>query len=145
MTGDANGSKTGDKTGAAARNGGRAAKILLVEDDPAVRDFLKLRMELYGYAVVPAGNGPEALERLHERDDIDLLFSDIVMPGGITGVDLAEIVERDFPGIKIMLASGYAGKSVSGGLDAAHRFPVLGKPIRGKELEARLAEILGAP
>ena len=64
--------------------------ILIVEDDPFVRSHRDLRVEALGYRVTPPINGNEALQRLRDRIKVDMLFTDIVMPGGINGWELAE-------------------------------------------------------
>lgn len=117
--------------------------ILLVEDDAAVREFLQARIEMLGYKVIAAGAGQEALDLLRQRDDILLLFSDIIMPGGITGIDLAEIAGRDYPGVKVVLASGYAGTALFEDARLSPDVSVLSKPFRGRELKKKLEEVLG--
>ena len=131
-------------TEAAAANDETPKVILLVEDDTAVREFLQTRMELFGFTVIAAGTGQEALDLLQQRGDITLLFSDIVMPGGINGIDLAQVVERDFPGIRIVLASGYAGKTLYEESRVSSRVSVLSKPFRSKDLKSKLDEALAA-
>ncbi|MEQ1409862.1 ATP-binding protein, partial [Neorhizobium sp. Rsf11] len=84
---------------AAAIPGG-TEKILVVEDDPRVRRVAVSRLIDFGYQVVEAANGEEALDRLAQNDDIALLFTDIVMPGGMTGDELAAEVRARRPNIR---------------------------------------------
>jgi CheY-like chemotaxis protein len=96
-----------------------------------------------GYAVVEATNGPEALARLAEPGDIHLLFTDMVMPGGMHGPDLAEAAGRRKPGLKVLLTSGYAEPEVirKGGIDGAGW---LKKPYTALDLARKLREVFDA-
>ena len=89
--------------------------ILVVEDDPRVRRVAVRRLKELGYAVIEADSGPAALRILDREEPLDLLFTDIVMAGGITGVDLAQEARRRRPGLKILFTSGYAEPAVSKG------------------------------
>lgn len=80
--------------------------ILVVEDEPGVRDFVKRGLLSAGYDVVVAEDGEHALERLAERK-FHLMITDVVMPG-LDGIALALKVGRDFPDLKILLMTGYA-------------------------------------
>lgn len=120
------------------------AHILVVEDDPMVATFVSAQLRQMGYRVSCASNGREALQRVNERDDIDLLFSDVMMPGGMNGRDLAEEVARLRPGIKILLTSGYTDNAVfrDGKVEPGMNF--LGKPYRRIELAETLQRVLKA-
>jgi len=93
--------------------GGRE-KLLIVEDEPVLRDMAQLILEECGYQVLLAANGREALE-LWERhqDEVDLLFTDMVMPGGVSGVELAGKLLSQRPRLKIVFASGYTVDDIS--------------------------------
>jgi PAS domain S-box-containing protein len=83
--------------------------ILLVEDEKAIRDMVALGLQLYGYRVIEAANGPEAVQMWNQHSgEIDLLFSDMRMPGGLTGIDLLERFKRAKPGLKGVISSGYS-------------------------------------
>ncbi len=84
------------------------ATVLVVEDDERVRAITIKRLEHLGYKTVEAESGPQALEILAERTDIDVVFTDMVMPGGMTGTDLIETVRENYPDIKLLVTSGYA-------------------------------------
>ena len=112
-------------------------KILLAEDDNDMRRFLAKALEKAGYEVTAYDNGGSAYERLRE-EPFSLLLSDIVMPGGMTGIELAQQVTRDYPAMKVVLTSGYAGDDVDEALKDAP-WPFLRKPYSGEEL----ASILG--
>ena len=82
--------------------------ILLVEDDHAVRHFVAARLRTLGYIVLEAGNGVEALEIWEQyHQQIDLLFTDMMMPGKMTGMDLALQLKIEQPALKVISSSGY--------------------------------------
>ncbi|MCB1538380.1 MAG: response regulator [Alphaproteobacteria bacterium] len=114
-------------------------RILVVEDDTELRGFVVHLLERMGYRTLQAPNGRVALEILRrEHERIDLVFSDVVMPGPMNGVELAEQVRRHFPQVKILLTSGYSEKALP--LDLV-REPVISKPYRREALAARLRAI----
>lgn len=83
-------------------------KVLVAEDDAFVRAFAVSCLKALGYDVIEATDGRAALAILHASDDIDILFTDIVMPGGMTGLELAEKARQLRPDLKVLLTSGYA-------------------------------------
>ena len=99
------------------------------------------RLTDLGYRVIEAENGAEALEKLRENPDVALLFTDIVMPGGMTGDELADIVRTERPQIKILFTSGYAEPEIAG-REFASSGSWLKKPYTAKELAVRLRELL---
>jgi CheY-like chemotaxis protein len=119
---------------------GRGESVLIVEDDPAV---LALAIELLnglGYRVMTASDGAGALEILKRGDHIDLIFTDVVMPGGRTGVQLATEARLLRPNVKVLLTSGYTGEAL-----ARHKpkaLPLIEKPFREAELATKLREVL---
>jgi CheY-like chemotaxis protein len=82
-------------------------KILVVDDDPEVLTVASATLAADGYTVLSALNGTEALQLLQANRDIDLLFTDIVMPGSIDGFDLAERAKQLRPGLRVLYTSGY--------------------------------------
>ncbi len=117
--------------------------ILVVEDDPKVLRLTVARLEELEYHVISATNGMDAMDILKEREDIDLILSDVVMPGGMTGFDLADKALELRPDLKILLATGYA-KGIAprdaGSVKVDHR--ILRKPYGMKELAGTLRELL---
>lgn len=112
--------------------------VLIVEDEP---DVLEVTAELFrslGYEVRSAGNANDALDILKRTPDIDILFTDVMMPNGMSGIELAKLTRTLYPTIKIMLASGYplpAIKTEHGDLDD---FSFMNKPYRLSELAKKL-------
>jgi CheY-like chemotaxis protein len=122
---------------------GLSESILLVEDDPAVLALCIEMLTDLGYRVKVASDADGALEILRRRDPVDLLFTDVVMPGGRNGVQLASEARRLQRNIKVLLTSGYTGEDLARQrADAA--LPMIGKPYRQAELAAKLREVLGA-
>lgn len=87
---------------------GHGETVLVVEDNPRVRRVAVTRLTMLGYRVIEAQSGPEALELLSTTPDVDLLFSDVVMSGGMSGFELAREVRRSRPGLRVLFTSGYA-------------------------------------
>ncbi|MDQ8028305.1 MAG: PAS domain S-box protein [Brevundimonas sp.] len=114
-----------------------ARRILLVEDDAGVAAIALDLLTAMGMDVATADNAPRALEMLN-AESFDLMLSDVVMPGGMTGIELARQCARDWPDMRIVLTSGYAGEDVDEALSDAP-WPFLRKPYSGEQL----AEILG--
>ncbi|WP_105416803.1 MULTISPECIES: hybrid sensor histidine kinase/response regulator [Neorhizobium] len=120
---------------------GGTEKILVVEDDPRVRRIAVSRLTQLGYGVIEASNGREALDQLGQHDGIHLLFTDIVMPGGMTGDELAAEVRARRPGMKVLFTSGYAEPAIAG-RELAQSGSWLKKPYTARELAVRLRELL---
>lgn len=118
------------------------ARILLVEDEEQVREYICMIVRSLGYAVVAERAAAPALERLRAGENFDLLLSDIVMPGEINGRQLAELVLVEHAALPVLLVSGHADdiSSPEGQLD--QRIGFLRKPFRKSDLARRLAEML---
>jgi PAS domain S-box-containing protein len=122
-----------------------AATILVVEDDIDVREMIVGILSDLGYQTLVATTGPEALAILKQENSIDLLFSDIVMPGGMSGTELARQALRVRPGLKLLLSSGYA-REESQARRMRVEFPFIAKPYRPSTLGRKLKEVLsGGP
>ncbi len=117
-------------------------KILLVEDDDMVRSHVERQLLGLGYRVVSAANGPEALEVLRRIEDFDLLFTDVVMPGGMNGQQLAAEARRLHPGLPVLFSSGYTENAIihHGRLDPGVH--LLNKPYRREEMARKVREVL---
>jgi signal transduction histidine kinase/CheY-like chemotaxis protein len=111
-------------------------RILVVEDNDDLLDLTSAMLTRSGYQVRCARNGAEALQMLRS-EQFDILLSDIVMPNGVNGIEVAREARRLNKGIKILLASGYAGEVLKRH-QAVDEFPIIDKPFRMSELAARL-------
>jgi CheY-like chemotaxis protein len=91
---------------------GGSETILLVEDEPLVRQYARAQLRDLGYRVIEAGDGPAALEIIRQRAEIDLLLTDIVMPGGLPGRQLADEAVKARPGLRVLYTSGYTEDAI---------------------------------
>ena len=114
------------------------SRVLLVEDDPQVAELVGVMLHDLGHSVVRAGGVDEALTRLAQDDGIQLVLSDVIMPGGKSGVDLAEQLAADRPGLPVVLCSGYTGGDQ--GRARAGDWPFLSKPFSLESLAQALAQ-----
>jgi PAS domain S-box-containing protein len=116
--------------------------ILVVEDDDALRSYTVETLAELGYRVLPATNGAAALEILDSGNDIDLLFTDVVMPGGLNGRQLADEAVRRRPGLKVLFTTGYTRNAIMhhGRLDPG--VEMVGKPFSSDELIRKVRAIL---
>jgi len=120
---------------------GRGQLILVVEDDDLVREVTLKRLELLGYTVIEARTGPEALERLTLQKGVRLVLSDIVMPGGMTGHDVARWVASNKPDVKVIMCSGYnEGDRAIGAQQEVNGVTTLGKPYTRDQLARALSD-----
>jgi len=117
----------------------RGATVLVVEDDPRVRKVSIRRISEMGYRVLEADRVLCALDVFEGEPKIDILFTDIMMPGGLSGIDLAQAVTERWPDTKILLTSGYADPGVKGKSD----YPWIGKPYNTRQLAKALRELMG--
>lgn len=131
---------TGKDIIAAAAPGGET--ILLVEDDDLVRHFAMEQLGKQGYRVIAAAHGQEALALLEAEQKIDLLFTDVVMPGGMNGRELAEKVMARYPAVKVLYTSGYTENAIvhHGRLDPGTQ--LLAKPYRRADLLKKIQQTL---
>jgi signal transduction histidine kinase len=125
---------------AAAATATGSETVLVVEDDKDVREIVVGLIEELGYCVTIAEDGREGLERLRSGEKIDLLFSDVVMPGGVSGAELAREARLMHPQLAVLLTSGYPRQTTD-----ELGFPVIAKPYRREQLANKLrAAIAGA-
>lgn len=117
----------------ALTNGGEL--VLLVEDDPDVRRVVRQQLVDFGYPVIEAENGVQALEMIEQITDIAIVVSDVIMPGGINGRQLAAAVLGDHPHMRIVLMSGYTDEATG---DVGNELPVLAKPFAAQDLARAL-------
>ncbi|HYH38328.1 MAG TPA: response regulator, partial [Azospirillum sp.] len=122
---------------------GAGETVLVVEDDPDVCTVAVDTLEALGYRVLTAPDGVEALQVLRAADDIALLFTDVVMPRGINGADLARRAQELRPGLRVLLTSGYTADALTSEHGVVHGYPLLRKPYRGAELARAVRAALG--
>ena len=115
--------------------------VLVVEDNPDVRELTMQRVEGLGYVVREAENGRAAVAILKSGEAIDIVLSDIVMAGGLSGYELGRWVQANRPGIPVLLTTGYAAEEARP--DAAD-FPILRKPYKRAELANALRDALAS-
>ena len=107
--------------------------VLVVEDNDAVRVATVSRLQSLGYDVLEARTGAEAIKLLEIGTPVALVFSDIVMPGGITGYDVANWVRSSQPDLKVLLTSGYANPPTAAN-NGVREIQVLDKPYTREQL-----------
>lgn len=117
-------------------------KILVVDDNAELLEALETQLTSLGYEVIVAPNGAAALEVLARVADIDLLFTDVVMPGGMNGSQLAEQARTVRPGLRVLFTSGYFEPALVRDRAIAAGVRVLAKPYRKQELASRVSEAL---
>ena len=116
--------------------------VLLVEDNDEVREVTKQRLEQLGYEVLEAGSGQEAVNILEAGHNADLVFSDVVMPGGMSGFDVVRWVRSNVPAIKVLLASGFADDVVRDQERPLADIKILRKPYNRSALAHALRRAL---
>jgi PAS domain S-box-containing protein len=117
--------------------------VLVVEDDERVRQLTVTRLKIIGYQVLEASDGAKALDILARGDPVDLVFTDLIMPGGLSGWDVVTRAREMRPGIRVLLTSGYAEELVHGDNLQRERLRVLRKPYRQADLVVALQDALG--
>jgi signal transduction histidine kinase/ActR/RegA family two-component response regulator len=117
--------------------------LLVVEDEASVRRTMVTTLQRLGYRVLDAGNGPAALQIwTRQRDAIHLLITDAVMPGGLSGLDLADRVLEEKPDLHIILISGYSLEMAKRGLPKSKSIRFLQKPFEAGALARLVRECL---
>lgn len=117
------------------------ATVLMVEDNAEVLMFGATVLEEEGYAVITATSADEALTRIQGGVRIDLLFTDVVMPGGLDGAALAAAVEDLRPGLPVLLTTGWADRAAEL-MGDREPWPLIGKPYRAADLLRKVEALL---
>jgi CheY-like chemotaxis protein len=126
-----------------APHDGNHGAVLLVEDDPAVAQVAKMFLEGLGYMVIEARSGPRALDIIRRGDPIDLLFTDVVLPDGMNGAEVARAAQALRPSLKVLYASGYSEHVLMNQGRLAEGVVLLQKPYRKADLAVALRQVLG--
>jgi CheY-like chemotaxis protein len=116
--------------------------VLMVEDNKDLRTVTAKQLADLGYRTLEAESAKTALQMLAEHPGIDLLFTDIIMPGGMTGTDLAREARRLYPKLKILLTSGYTARAMANGFHDIDGLQLLNKPFRKRDLARKLRGVL---
>ena len=138
----------GDATAVAAHNGQSASlpkgneRILIVDDETDLLQLAEQYLQDLGYRTRTAENATQALQILSEDREFDLLFSDVVMPGGMNGYELAQQATTLIPGIRVLLTSGFTSNTIAHNGLARFSAHLLSKPYRQAELARRLRLVL---
>ncbi|WP_082448260.1 MULTISPECIES: histidine kinase famiy protein [unclassified Sphingomonas] len=119
--------------------------VLVVEDQSDVGDLAEAILGDFGYRILRASNGPDAVAILESGRPIDLLFTDLIMPGGMNGVMLAREARRQRPRLKILLTTGYAEASIERVDARGTEFDLINKPYKRVDLAARVRQVLDGP
>jgi PAS domain S-box-containing protein len=128
---------TTEATSKAAHPFGNGQTVLVVEDDPAVRQVAVSTLRSLGFAVKEADSGDAAASMLKENSEVRLILSDIRMPGELTGIDLARLVKREWPAVEILLTTGYVD-----GDEPIEDLDLLYKPYRARDLAEKIQSLL---
>ncbi|MCB1761617.1 MAG: PAS domain-containing protein [Gammaproteobacteria bacterium] len=121
---------------------GGSETLLVVDDEPGLLDLAREMLQSLGYHILTAANAAEALQLLSESPTIDLLFSDLVMPGGMSGYELAAEACKRVPGLKVLLTSGYTERAQRWESSAQAWSCLLKKPYSRSELAGGIRAVL---
>ncbi|MHA1107701.1 MAG: response regulator, partial [Alphaproteobacteria bacterium] len=119
--------------------------ILVVEDDPAVRELAVNLLNSLNYHVISANDGPDALGIMDAISRIDLLFTDIVLPKAMDGVELARRAVSKRPGLKVLYTSGYTENAFRGSYAGPDGLDLLNKPYQKAALARSIRDALDQP
>jgi PAS domain S-box-containing protein len=142
LVGDLAGKDASDPAQSRLSVGAGDRLVLVVEDDPAVRRLSEARIIELGFNCIAAESGDEAAEIIKARDDIALVFTDLVMPGKLSGYDLAKLVSAAKPHIKVLLTSGFSEGMLKDGRIGSE-FAILRKPYRQSDLARAIRAVMG--
>jgi CheY-like chemotaxis protein len=136
--------KIGEEGGLPDRHEINGAQILLVEDDPVFRSTVRLTLKQLGHSVTVADDAKSALAIAAGNKDIQLLITDVIMPG-MSGTELARRIKEILPHSKVLFISGYALATLTERMGAREVTPFLRKPFHRNQIEECLKSILGEP
>ncbi|WP_025899571.1 response regulator [Sneathiella glossodoripedis] len=116
--------------------------ILVLEDDPDVRELTVLQLKSLGYRVLQAHDGSSALDVISKEDNIDLLLSDVVLPGGLRGPEVAIKARESKPNLNVLFMSGYTQNALESHTELGDSALLLNKPFRKKDLAEKIREAI---
>lgn len=112
--------------------------VLIVEDETDLMDVASELFRSMGYEVITASNGTDALDILERKAHVDILFTDVMMPNGMNGIELARFAAQRYPAMKVILASGYTLPSLRAQYGDIDKFTFMSKPYRLSDLAKKL-------
>lgn len=121
---------------------GKGETVLVVEDDPGIRELAVVSLRALGYQPIAVADGAAALEVLRSGQAVDLLFTDMNLPGGMDGRETAETARTLRPALPVLFTSGYSDHMLSGKNPPGEGTWLLTKPWRRAELAARIRQAL---
>lgn len=116
--------------------------VLIVEDEPSIRMILQDYLAGEGYHVLVAENGQQAFAILASKPHLDLIVTDYRLPGGISGVQIAEPAVKLRPDLKVIFISGYPAEILESGSPIARKAPILAKPFDLETLQLQIRKLL---
>ena len=117
-------------------------RVLVVEDHDDLRDYVRGILGELGYQVESASTGGEALKILRDDQEFDLMLTDVVLPGGMTGRELADEAARRRPGMKVIFMTGYAGNAIVHYGRIQKGLHLISKPFTFSQLGAKVRKVL---
>lgn len=125
---------------------GGTETVLVVEDEPSIRELMRSILAGYGYQVIEAGSGPEAIALWQQhQEQITMLFTDVVMPGGMTGIALAQRLQGLKPDLRVLFTTGYSIDLVQAGVPLRAGVNLLPKPFSASSLLLAVRRCLDRP
>jgi CheY-like chemotaxis protein len=125
-----------------APSGGAGQLLLVVEDDPGVRQLVCEMLRRLGYQTIAAEDGPSALKLLAGRHDVSLMLTDMALPGGMTGAELVSSVRAEHPALPVLFMTGYSKDAVANDHPATQDVQLLPKPFSKAALAAAVRDAL---
>ena len=119
-------------------------RVLVVDDDPTVRMLVMEVLEEQGYAAIEAGDGASGLRVLQSDARVDLVVTDVGLPGGMNGRQMADAARVGRPGLKVLFITGYAENAVVGDGHLEPGMHVMTKPFAMEALASRIRELIAA-
>jgi CheY-like chemotaxis protein len=124
-------------------SGGNKGTVLVIDDEPMVRMLIKDVLEEVGYEVVDVADAPAGLKLLQSASRIDLLVTDVGLPGGMSGLQLAEAGRQARPDLKVLFVTGYAQTTMAGADSVESTTQMIGKPFNFETLQNKVREMIG--
>jgi CheY-like chemotaxis protein len=122
---------------------GRGETVVLIEDQDSIRIVLAEVLEGAGYRLMTAADGPGGLRLLQGQGRVDLLITDVGLPGGLNGRQVADAARTDRPGLKVLFITGYAENAAIGDGQLESGMEVLTKPFDLDSLTRRVRQMIG--